>query len=335
MHRDGIVGTWSPPGSAPAQLPLDEPKVLERWEPWVRGAVFDFELLSPLLFTQHDELIGSTTFKQFTLWSVTVTLPSGTVPPTATCERLMSMIRPTAAIFRTQLDLVEAYSDLRADRATEILAQLGPQYAFWSSVLNLHPSRTRWTLELIDTLLRFVTVVEMRFKHALACRRPHEYSPQIQPMILTPSHGALPSGHSTEAHAVALLLLKLLTVAATPPTDVTLLREQLMRQAARIAINRTVAGVHFPVDSAAGQLLGLTLAEYFAMRCTAAGGNVDAWRFNGEAFSGADDFDFRQLFDTTTGNRTSQTYANQLTAAAVNGSASLSWLWGKAVAEWS
>ena len=36
-------------------------------------------------------------------------------------------------------------------------------------------------------------------KHALACRRPIEYSPQVQPMILTPSHGSLPSGHSTKS----------------------------------------------------------------------------------------------------------------------------------------
>src|SRR3546814_18772370 len=43
--------------------------------------------------------------------------------------------------------------------------------------------------------------------------------------------------------------------------------EQLMRLAARIAINRTVAGLHFPVDSAAGALLGLTLGRYLAARC--------------------------------------------------------------------
>ena len=45
--------------------------------------------------------------------------------------------------------------------------------------------------------------------------------------------------------------------------------EQLMRQAARVAINRTVAGVHFPVDSTAGRVLGVTLAEYFIARCKA------------------------------------------------------------------
>ena len=40
-------------------------------------------------------------------------------------------------------------------------------------------------------------------------------------------------------------------------------RTQLIRLASRVAVNRTVAGVHFPVDSAAGCFLGLTLGEYF------------------------------------------------------------------------
>ena len=40
--------------------------------------------------------------------------------------------------------------------------------------------------------------------------------------------------------------------------------EQRLRLAARIAINRTVAGVHYPVDSAAGAVLGITLGEYLA-----------------------------------------------------------------------
>jgi hypothetical protein len=109
----------------------------------------------------------------------------------------------------------------------------------------------------------------MRVKHALACRRPVEYSPQIQPMIPTPGHGSFPSGHATEAFVTAFVFEALLAHAhahGTAGGHGSPIFVQLMRIAERIAINRTVAGVHFPVDSVAGMVLGRTLAEFFLAR---------------------------------------------------------------------
>ena len=108
-----------------------------------------------------------------------------------------------------------SWAQLRDERATEILAQIDPQYAFWSSIVYLHPERTRRTLELINMVLQFCVYVEMRFKHALACYRPVEYNAEVQPMITTPGHGTFPMGHATQAYAVAHVLKKLLKLDPT------------------------------------------------------------------------------------------------------------------------
>ena len=77
-------------------------------------------------------------------------------------------------------------------------------------------------------------------------------------MITTPGHGAYPSGHATQAFMLARLLDGLLGLSIHAPSKAL----QLYRQASRIATNRVVAGVHFPVDSVAGRLLGHVIAEY-------------------------------------------------------------------------
>ena len=162
-------------------------------------------------------------------------------------------------------------------------------------------------------------------------------------MILTPAHGTLPSGHATEAFVSAYVLWMLLRKSGTVPYRLGSWGVQFMRLAARIAINRTVAGVHFPVDSAAGCLLGLTLGQYFVARCTQPDGvaaDYEAWKFDGPSYPTAGDRDFRwhKLYDVATRNQTKTAYAAQIggaqTLAAFGRSASLAWLWRQARAEW-
>jgi hypothetical protein len=326
QHRDAIVGTWQTPApNAVTHLILDDVANLARWEPWVRAATLDFELVSHLHFKKHTDVVADT----FTLQHVEATAGQ---PPTF--SRIASMVRPSEAEFVKQLELVEGYAALREDRASEILAQLGTGVAFWSSIANLHPDRTRWTLELIDVALRLANFVEMRFKQALSCRRPIEYSPQIQPMILTPGHGALPSGHATESFMVAYILWTLFKSKGRAPSWC----EQLMRQANRIAINRTVAGVHFPADSAAGEMLGLTLGQYFVHRALGTG-KFESSRFNGNLYKGSEDFQWRALYDTTAGARVypvapATVFVEKVADETAPKSVLLEEIWRLAAAEW-
>jgi membrane-associated phospholipid phosphatase len=118
------------------------------------------------------------------------------------------------------------------------------------------------TWELVALALKFSMHVVMQFKHVLACPRPVEYSPRIQPVILTPGYSALPSGHATEATVFEYLALGLTKQAPGSP-----LATILKALTYRIAENRVVAGLHFPVDSEAGMCLGESLASYFLARC--------------------------------------------------------------------
>jgi hypothetical protein len=212
----------------------------------------------------------------------------------------------------------------------------------------------------------------MRVKQGMSCRRPLEFSPQVQPMIQTPAHGSLPSGHSTESFACALVLLRLLQaspinqhplspIIAPPPPPYPYppqidfrYGQQLMRIASRIAVNRTVAGVHFPVDSACGCLFGLTLGEYFVQRCIT-GAQYTSWHFKGDQFPNPNpavinpppvappddgDFYWNSLFDVQgNGNQTpAPPYATTASVVSLQNdtpSIALPWLWRQALAEWT
>jgi hypothetical protein len=169
--------------------------------------------------------------------------------------------QPPAIFLAGQLPLVQSWAELRDERAAEILAQIDNQIAFLGSVTGLNATKHPWTMEWLNAGLQFAVAVEMRFKHALACPRPVELSSQVQPIITTPLHGSYPMGHAAQAFMVAYALQRLIGWKTGDPGTI-----QLQRLAARISINRIVAGVHFPVDAIGGQLLGQTLGEYFVAR---------------------------------------------------------------------
>jgi hypothetical protein len=164
-------------------------------------------------------------------------------------------------------------------------------------------------------------------------------------MIPPPPHSSLPSGHATEAFSFAYMLWSIIKESENPVyADENASQrwgEQLMRQASRIAVNRTVAGVHFPVDSVAGATLGLTLAQYFVARCKCAD-NYSSWKFNGTEFEG--DFKWRALFDVRTGKQKeaiadghSAEYVAALGPRCLgldDHSPVLSWMWNEAKKEW-
>jgi hypothetical protein len=320
--REGISVIEGPQPTcyAPALPAIGDLTQLERWEPWVRAYTAIGEMLQGISFQPTAD--GFKVLSSF-----------GSTSPFMIAE----IGRPLQATFVDQIPVVLSWAELRDERATEIMAQIDPQYAFWSSIVYLHPDRTRRTFELINMLLQFCVYVEMRFKHALACWRPVEYNAQVQPMITTPGHGSFPSGHSTQAHAVAFVLKALLNLNATDagghakyPT----VAQQLDRQAARIATNRVVAGVHFPVDSMAGRMLGVALGEYFIGRCVP-GQSMGGRTFVASGIDNAATTDFNPFSDEQDLNDAASPFYSVSQSDTITHSELMVWLWNKAKAEWA
>lgn len=328
--RDGIVGDWAPPTKGwPEHHDQSDLNYLARCAPWVRAHVFDRALLQTLsVVTQSDGTAR--------LWHRDP-IRSGEQPQ-ADPKSIFVLGRPRADKFGKQLKWVEEWANLRADRAGEILAQIPEILTFFGSIVWLRPDRMRWTMELLGTIYRATLAIEMQFKAAMACRRPIEYSAQIQPLIETPGHSAYPSGHAMESHVFAFVLACLVKYreehgAGGPPAEQVI--EQLERLAARITINRTVAGVHFPVDSEAGARLGMTLARYFVTRAKL-GGTASLpddlkGEFLGETWfanNANPDFEGIVLSEHAKGDPAKK-------PAAWAADAPLGWLWKRAEGEWT
>jgi hypothetical protein len=183
--RGALVDAPAVATLSPSMPGIDDATSMAHWAPFVRQHVLLFDLISALHFQTDNKVAG---LQHCSL--ATSDAPPGLYP-------IVTMRRPSPDVFKEQVRLVDAWAELREERASEILSQLTPQFAYWNAVASLSLERRPKTLELMWLALAFASFVEMRFKHALACPRPAQYSPHLQPIIATPLHGSLPSGHAT------------------------------------------------------------------------------------------------------------------------------------------
>ncbi len=268
----GALGNGAPPwGNPPSStgLPaMDDPGASHRLGSRPRAAVAVFELMSSVSFATNaanEKAVLSVAGRD-----------------------LASIRRPSRSYFEQQLDLVEAESSLRDRRYTEILSQVAPPMAYYASIVNMQAERHGKSLLLLNTALDFAYAVTARFKHALACPRPSEYSAVIQPMIEVPLHPSFPAGHAVEGHVLAGLLAQLVPSMGGDKA------RYLRRAAARIAHNRVIAGLHFPIDLVAGRLLGDALASYW-LACAGAATQWQGGSFDLDGASGNLDFSAGKL----------------------------------------
>jgi hypothetical protein len=256
-----IYGTKAPflepmPWLEPS-TPVRSDLAIERLDTVARGVLAEMELLEGLAFQSHPTTHGP---------SAALVLRSR---PTTKLVSINGFPDGLGShVFERQTLLVQAYAALRMERQAEVLAQVVPQTAQWSAITSLSPDTHRYSIELLGIALRFTMMNIMRMKREFDVKRAWLRSALIQPMILTPAYTSYPSGHATEAHFAA----EFLPLLAGDPEYATCqeprggrrdsMTRQMNRLAYRIAENRVVAGLHYPIDAIPGQALGVMLARY-------------------------------------------------------------------------
>ena len=112
-----------------------------------------------------------------------------------------------------------------------------------------------WNLDAFNRVLRQAyfdvsPYFVMREKKRFSRPRPSHLAPALDLVIDNPGHPAYPSGHATESRLLAVLVGEIVPEHA----------KEMRAYANSIAHRREIAGVHYPSDSKAGQLLGEQIA---------------------------------------------------------------------------
>jgi len=301
-----VANAAPPPNAAPAELGFSSPVNLELWADWVRASVYMADFLRGLD------------------WAVDAGAKS--VALRYAGQSFATIYRPGMATFMAQLEFLRQYLDQRPDRTPEASSQLSFPLPYFAMVLGLQTCN-RWTFELISITQVLASHVVMVAKHHLACRRPTHIGATVMPFIPTPAHGSFPSGHATEAHAVTVVMNAFMEQQPGRFPDFQPRQILLRKLAERIAVNRTVAGVHFPIDTWAGAIIGRAVGQIVLAKCGIVNATVDGYSYSAQ---GDRDFYGNEFWKGTNPDFGVTSAGGSFP---VNASPEFQWLWGKAVSD--
>jgi hypothetical protein len=153
--------------------------------------------------------------------------------------------------------MIRLAEDERPDALGEILAQADGFSSYFMAALGISPRTHPNTCLMLQIGSLIGCYGSMHFKGLYQRRRPSQLAPGLMPPIPVPGHPAYPSGHSTQAHLMALCVKEVLPTGTVQNA----LGEVIDELADRIARNREIAGLHFESDSKAGVNLAQSLLD--------------------------------------------------------------------------
>jgi len=154
---------------------------------------------------------------------------------------------------------VLAAQNERDDAMGEILTQDGEFFSAFMGLLSMSAGSHPQTNRVMHIASLVASFGALYFKGLYNRARASQLCPALMPPIPVPGHSSYPSGHSTQAHLMALCLNHVFKQVPIAQPDLDALTGDLAVLADRIARNRELAGLHYESDSKGGAELAKVL----------------------------------------------------------------------------
>ena len=138
--------------------------------------------------------------------------------------------------------LVDCQINLRPSALAEIFAQNQYFQPYFVNQLGISSASHPSTYLMLKMAARIGELVMVFLKAQWNAVRPSQIYPRLFPPIAVAPHASYPSGHSLVGHMMAATATAIVPQMGLAPGEL----------ATRIAVNREIAGLHFPSDTSAG-----------------------------------------------------------------------------------